>query len=79
MKKIFPLLSLFLLVSVSLLAQNSKPITLDDIWQKGTFRPKFVQGFSFLKDGKTYSSTNGKSIDRIDFNKGYSNGWKARL
>lgn len=41
-------------------AQN-KPITLEDIWQKGTFRVKSVPGFNALKDGKRYAQ-----IDMVD-------------
>ncbi len=34
----------------------SRPITLEDIWKKGTFRAKSVQGINSLKDGKHYTS-----------------------
>jgi len=36
-------------------AQGKKQITLEDIWQKGTFQVKNVPGFNALKDGRTYT------------------------
>ncbi|MBO6518063.1 MAG: S9 family peptidase [Bacteroidia bacterium] len=53
MKKQYGLIlaSLFIL-SGAVKAQN--PITLEDIWSKGSFFPSMVSGFINLKDGKTY-------------------------
>ena len=48
----------------SLFAQNK--ITIEDIYQKGTFRAKGVPGFNFLKDGKTYSTQDKNKILRMD-------------
>jgi dipeptidyl-peptidase 4 len=45
-------------------AQNK--ITIEDIYQKGTFRARGVLGFNFLKDGKTYSAQDKNKILRID-------------
>ena len=40
-------------------AQKSK-ITLDDLFQKGTFRPKSVYGLTSMNDGEHYSAYNDK-------------------
>ena len=36
---------------------TAKQITLADIFQKGTFGAKWVPGFTFMNDGKSYSTT----------------------
>lgn len=49
----------FVLAAVgSLVAQTKKEITLEDIWLKGTFRPKFVSEFNFTPDGNFYTAIN---------------------
>ena len=47
-------LLVFLLLSTFSFAQK-KQITLEDIWQKGTFKVKSVPGFNAMKDGLTYT------------------------
>ena len=47
-----------------------KAITLEDIWQKYTFRTKGVPGFNFLKDGKHYATSDGKNIIKNDLTTG---------
>ena len=47
-----------------------KAITLEDIWQKYTYRTKSVPGFNFLKDGKHYATSEGKSIIKNDLTTG---------
>lgn len=56
----------------SLFAQNK--ITIEDIYQKGTFRARGVPGFNFLKDGKTYSAQDKNKILRMDLTTGQSVG-----
>ena len=51
-----------------------KKITVEDIWQKGTFRQKGVPGFNFLKDGKHYSANMGDVIARFDLTTGKQDG-----
>lgn len=46
-------ISAFLLV-IPATSNAQTPITLEDIWSKGTFFPKMISGFINLKDGKTY-------------------------
>ncbi len=44
---------------------QSGNITLEDIWQKGTFRAKSVPGFNATRDGKRYTSLQQDSLTRI--------------
>ena len=53
-------------------AQNK--ITVEDIYQKGTFRARGVPGFNFLKDGKTYSAQDKNKVMRLDLTTGQSVG-----
>lgn len=57
------LLALFGLV---LPAFSQKAITLEDIWQKGTFNTKGIPGFNFQKDGVHYTRLAGKNIVQYD-------------
>ena len=49
---------LFILLLLTLIstAQTQKEISLDDIFKKGIFRQKYVQGQQPLKDGKIYAT-----------------------
>jgi dipeptidyl-peptidase-4 len=68
-----PFLSLLLcLGSLWLFAQ--KPITVEDIWQKGTFQAKGVPGFNFQKDGVHYTRLEGGSIVQYDLRNGERSG-----
>ena len=49
---------------------SQKKITVEDIWQKGTFRVKGLPGFNFLKDGKHYSANMGDVIAKFDLTTG---------
>jgi dipeptidyl-peptidase 4 len=51
-----------------------KAITLEDIWQKYTFRTKGVPGFNFLKDGKHYATSEGRNIIKNDLTTGQTVG-----
>ncbi|WP_345230288.1 S9 family peptidase [Olivibacter ginsenosidimutans] len=55
-----------MLMGSSALAQPPKHITLEDIFQHGTFHSKTVNGLRSLKDGKTYVSieTNPKTKEK---------------
>ncbi len=55
--------AVFLVTSSLVVAQQAtkKEITLEDIWQKGTFSQKSVYGFSSLKNGKEYTTLATKS------------------
>lgn len=65
--------SLFLFSIVpQLFAQNS--ITLEDIWQKGTFNSKGVPGFHFQKDGIHFTRSTGTLIEQYDLRDGNKTG-----
>jgi dipeptidyl-peptidase 4 len=49
-------------------------ITIEDIYQKGTFRARGVPGFNFLKDGKTFSALDKTKILRMDLATGQTVG-----
>ncbi len=65
-----------LLALLSLLhALNAQmPITLEDIWQKGTFNAKGVPGFNFQNDGVHFTRLNGSAIEQYDLRNGEKSG-----
>ncbi len=52
------LAALFIVTAIS--AQQKKEITLEDIWAKGTFRPKGIDELNFTKDGEHYTKIDEK-------------------
>ena len=62
------LLLVSIIASTHLLAQ--KEITLEDIWQKGTYQMKSVPGFEFLNDGQHYTRKEGKQIKEYNLTTG---------
>ena len=50
------------------------PITLEDIWQKGTFNAKGVPGFNFQNDGVHFTRLNGSAIEQYDLRNGEKSG-----
>jgi len=72
-KKTHLIISIFVLVlsAISLQAQNKKPITLDDIYTKGTFQMAGVSGFTSLNDSRYYCNMdNDANILRYEFSTG---------
>ncbi|SDY15053.1 S9 family peptidase [Hymenobacter psychrophilus] len=51
-------------------AQQKQNITLEDIWQKGTFAAKSVAGFNWMKDGRYYSSLDKGNLVQNDVTTG---------
>ncbi|MFD2784253.1 S9 family peptidase [Hymenobacter rubripertinctus] len=51
-------------------AQQKPGITLEDIWQKGTFAAKSVPGFNWMKDGRYYSSLSKGDLVQHDVTTG---------
>jgi dipeptidyl-peptidase 4 len=47
-----------------------KPISLEDLWQKGTFNAKGVPGFNFQNDGVHFTRLEGATIARYDLRNG---------
>lgn len=66
MKKVFLLLALLWAAKPS----AQRPITLEDIWQKGTFSTKGVPGFNFQNDGVHYTRLNGAALEQYDLRTG---------
>ena len=63
MKKLVALLLILPLFSIA----QTKKITLEDIYKKGTFRAESVQGFNSMKDGNFYFETVDKNIVKKSF------------
>jgi dipeptidyl-peptidase-4 len=60
-----------LITTISLQAQNKKPITLEDIYAKGTFQMAGVSGFTSLNDSRYYCNMdNDANILRYEFSTG---------
>ncbi|MBC7776726.1 MAG: S9 family peptidase [Phycisphaerae bacterium] len=51
-----------------------KPITLEDIWQKGTFTSKGIPGFNFQNDGVHFTRLEGTAITQYDLRTGERSG-----
>ena len=70
MNKLFALL-VVCLVSVSLSAQTSQKITLEDLFEKGTFRTQSVYGLRSMNDGIHYTTMeNGTQIVKYSYETG---------
>lgn len=69
MKKNILVLFLFTLVG----ATAQKSITVEDIWELGTFKTKSLPGFRFLKDGKSYTQLEKNKIVSYDITNGQTN------
>lgn len=59
------LLALFITIG----ATAQQQITLEDIWQKGTFYGKGIQGIRSMKDGKHYCILTKNAIEKYDYAK----------
>ncbi|MBX2928297.1 MAG: S9 family peptidase [Saprospiraceae bacterium] len=68
MKRI--LLLAFCLYGLSQAAFAQKPITLEDIWQDGTFTTRSLPGFNFLKDGRHYTRLEQSKVNQYDLSTG---------
>ncbi|MDU0370676.1 S9 family peptidase [Hymenobacter endophyticus] len=51
-------------------AQQKQNISLEDIWQKGTFSARSVPGFNWMKDGRFYSSLSKGDLVQNDVTTG---------
>jgi dipeptidyl-peptidase 4 len=58
------------LLSCSFTLFAQQPITLEDIWQKGTFNPKPLSGFNFRNDGAHFTRSEGGKIVEYDLRSG---------
>jgi dipeptidyl-peptidase-4 len=65
------LVIIILLQFSNLYAQNKKDISLEDIWQKGAFRPEYFEGFNWMKDDRYFTKldySKGEIPEMIKFN-----------
>ena len=61
---------LTLAISIATLGTSlaqTKPITLEDIWQDGTFAPKGIQSIRSMKDGQHYCVLTMRGIDKYSY------------
>jgi dipeptidyl-peptidase 4 len=69
------ILSFFLFIYLfSGILTAQKAITLEDIWQNGTFSTKGIPGFNFQNDGVHYTRLSGKRIEQMDLRSGEMSG-----
>ena len=73
MKRISLLLSLFVALSCAM-AQQTKQITLEDIWAKGTFSPRGIQSIRSMQDGEHYCILTRNGIEKYSYKTGESEG-----
>jgi dipeptidyl-peptidase 4 len=64
MNRFFFLLVLSVLQAGMVQAQSA--ITLEDIWQRGTFNARTVPGFNFLQDGRHYTRLEQGKVNQYD-------------
>ncbi len=62
--------ALLLTVAPAAQAQQKQNITLEDIWQKGTFQARSVPGFDWMRDGRYYSSLDKGELVQHDVTTG---------
>jgi dipeptidyl-peptidase-4 len=65
----FLLLLVLMAIHVGIL-QGQQPITLEDIWQRGTFNTRSVPGFNFLRDGRHYTRLEQGKVNQYDISTG---------
>ena len=61
---------MLVLWNITLIAQNKKDITLDDIWKNSTFRSETVSGISSMQDGLHYTTYSDGAILRYEYKSG---------
>ena len=70
----FVLLGILPATAFSQTVEIPKPITLEDIWQKGTFNTKGVPGFKFQNDGVHFTRLENAAITQYDLRTGEPSG-----
>ena len=55
---------------LQLVSSAQKPITIDDIFAKYSYRTKSVSGFNFMNDGRHYSALKEGAIKKFDITTG---------
>lgn len=59
-----------LLPAAPAVAQQAQRITLEDVWAKGTFAARSVQGFNWMRDGRYYSALEKGEVVQHDVTTG---------
>ena len=67
MKKLFVLLAFALIGGMGVSYAQTKNITLEDIWTKGTFRPRGVYGIRSMQDGEHYCTMTRTGIAKYNY------------
>ncbi len=67
MKKLFVFMTFALMAGAGVASAQSKNITLEDIWTKGTFRAKGVYGIRSMQDGEHYCTMSRTGITKYNY------------
>lgn len=67
MKKLFVFMAFALLAGAGVASAQTKNITLEDIWTKGTFRAKGVYGIRSMADGEHYCTMSRTGIAKYSY------------
>ncbi|MBQ3788017.1 MAG: S9 family peptidase [Bacteroidales bacterium] len=67
MKKLFVFMAFALLAGTGVASAQTKNITLEDIWTKGTFRAKGVYGIRSMADGEHYCTMSRTGIAKYSY------------
>lgn len=67
MKKLFVFMAFALMAGAGMASAQSNNITLEDIWTKGTFRPKSVYGIRSMQDGEHYCTMSRTGIAKYSY------------
>ena len=67
MKKLFVFMAFALMAGAGAASAQTQNITLEDIWTKGTFRPKGVYGIRSMQDGEHYCTMSRTGIAKYSY------------
>ena len=67
MKKLLVLMAFAMIGSMGVSMAQSKNITLEDIWTKGTFRPKGIGAIRSMADGEHYCTMSRTGITKYNY------------
>ncbi len=67
MKKLFVFMAFALMAGAGVASAQTKNITLEDIWTKGTFRAKGVYGIRSMADGEHYCTMSRTGIAKYSY------------
>ena len=70
MKKLFVLMAFAMIGGMGVSYAQTRNITLEDIWTKGTFRAKGVYGIRSMQDGEHYCTMSRTGIAKYSYTTG---------